>query len=543
MTVVKVKTSTGWITLAGGAPADVERQSNKNIPNGYVGLNASSQIVLGGDANLYRAAANYLKTDGHFRTGGELRVAADVVVNETSGKVFFGSALDTNLFRYDAGLLRTTGAIIADQGFVSYDNSGSRWYGIRFGTSQAEAIYRYTTGILETDATFHIVSGQYLALNNSSGAQATFAWGGSREQYRHQIKTAHNGSADSGNIMAFNIWTVADGPDGLGSMQALALDGQGSAFAFNRVMVNNGAAQTAQVWVGQYGGAVPFAGLTFGGDTYLYRAGAKILQTDGTLGWAGQGAGNVAWYSIASGDSNWRFYMDNTGIMHWGPGNAASDAYLQRVFAAGLQTNAWFIINRTATGDPALSTDIGAEANVRFTLSADGRMSWGGGVAVPDVGLYRSAGGQLAMLANGALSAPQSNARLSLRYQGNALEWGHGNPAGYGANLGSETGSGAPSICFLCEHGTNANTYRTRGFTGSIIRGNPGLSRLEIGIVSNPNADNQGVNYMAIFDDPNGKGFSWSGLQLYFDGMAWRRVATGPADSGGSGYRMLIVPN
>jgi hypothetical protein len=53
---------------------------------------------------------------------------------------------------------------------------------------------------------------------------------------------------------------------------------------------------------------------------------------------------------------------------------------------------------------------------------------------------------------------------------GNDYEFGHSNPAGYRGTLGAEVTSGANFIAFHAEAGTTANTYRTRGVKGSVIK-------------------------------------------------------------------------
>jgi len=103
------------------------------------------------------------------------------------------------------------------------------------------------------------------------------------------------------------------------------------------------------------------------------------------------------------------------------------------------------------------------------------------------------------ILAN--LSGPQftqTTARISSRGSGNAFEWGDTNSAGYGCVLGSQNTNGAPFLGFYCESGTNTNTYRTRGWTGWILKGNNGGTddgfaphSFVFATINNPNADNQ----------------------------------------------------
>lgn len=73
---------------------------------------------------------------------------------------------------------------------------------------------------------------------------------------------------------------------------------------------------------------------------------------------------------------------------------------------------------------------------------------------------------------------------------GNAFEWGHANSSGYRSTLGHYTASGAAFLAFHAEHGTTANTFRTRGIAGSVIMTNS-LGALLFGRVTNANADNQ----------------------------------------------------
>jgi len=64
-------------------------------------------------------------------------------------------------------------------------------------------------------------------------------------------------------------------------------------------------------------------------------------------------------------------------------------------------------------------------------------------------------------------SPPVSSALIMSKINaGNSLEWGHANAAGYRSTLGALSGGGQPYIAFSAEHGTNANTFRTRGLKG-----------------------------------------------------------------------------
>lgn len=100
----------------------------------------------------------------------------------------------------------------------------------------------------------------------------------------------------------------------------------------------------------------------------------------------------------------------------------------------------------------------------------------------------------------------QSSPVLSVRRGGtfaNAIEFGHTTSTGFGSNIGSESSSGQPFIAFCSEAGTNANTYRTRGNTASIIRATTsGL--IQFGSVANANADNQAFANAVQINTVNG---------------------------------------
>lgn len=86
--------------------------------------------------------------------------------------------------------------------------------------------------------------------------------------------------------------------------------------------------------------------------------------------------------------------------------------------------------------------------------------------------------------------------RLGARASGNDIEWGHGNGAGYGNTLGAESSSGAAFLAFYAGAGTNANTYKTLGRVGSVIK--PDASGgFGFYSVANSSADNQSLTTVA----------------------------------------------
>jgi len=83
-----------------------------------------------------------------------------------------------------------------------------------------------------------------------------------------------------------------------------------------------------------------------------------------------------------------------------------------------------------------------------------------------------------------------TDALLTTRNNGNAIDWGHTNTAGYGSTLGANAGSGAPFVGLSCGAGTNSNTFRTYGIKGSLITTDNAGSLL-FSRVTTATADNQ----------------------------------------------------
>jgi len=86
--------------------------------------------------------------------------------------------------------------------------------------------------------------------------------------------------------------------------------------------------------------------------------------------------------------------------------------------------------------------------------------------------------------------AMQGDALLGVRANGDSINFGHSNQNGYGSNLGCGNNNGHPYLAFMCEHGTNNNTFRTRGEHGNVIQATA-TGELKFSQVTTHNADNQ----------------------------------------------------
>jgi hypothetical protein len=99
----------------------------------------------------------------------------------------------------------------------------------------------------------------------------------------------------------------------------------------------------------------------------------------------------------------------------------------------------------------------------------------------------------------GTAGTIQSTARAGFRARPNGIEWGHGNPNGFGSVIGHQNNSGLPFIAFNAEHGTLNNTFLTRGIIGRVLMADA-LGGLSIGRVALANADDQVLTTDVKFD-------------------------------------------
>lgn len=109
-----------------------------------------------------------------------------------------------------------------------------------------------------------------------------------------------------------------------------------------------------------------------------------------------------------------------------------------------------------------------------------------------------------AYFGNGSFTAAQSGASISIRgVDPNSLEFGNGDPDGYGSNIGASAASGNPFIAFSAEAMPTGNNFRTRGKLGSVIRGDLAGAVL-FSRITNANASNQAPTDDVIWR-PDGK--------------------------------------
>ncbi len=142
----------GTLTWDGAAITGVQLDRNS--------FDAYARFIWGGDTNLYRATANLLKTDDSLHVVGDLATgvgdaARQVQITSFQGlypALVFGTAADTNLYRSAANTLRTDGKLIVGAGLdVLGDNvhiqSAFGSGGLYIGPTTATRIYSPSAGV------------------------------------------------------------------------------------------------------------------------------------------------------------------------------------------------------------------------------------------------------------------------------------------------------------------------------------------------------------------------------------------------------------
>jgi hypothetical protein len=189
------------------------------------GSQAGLSFGSAGDANLYRAAAGTLKTDGVLSVGSHVQTLGHLMCVSDTGKLFFGTAADTNLYRSAATALRTDGTLqsgsIMQAAFGTANEVGIGWgglpgAGLYFGNAADTNLYRLSSGALKTDgslqavgltstgsvtATDHLVANKHCLVDNTDvGARLYFGSALDASLYRSaasRLKT--DGALDIGN--------------------------------------------------------------------------------------------------------------------------------------------------------------------------------------------------------------------------------------------------------------------------------------------------------------------------------------------------------
>jgi hypothetical protein len=314
---------------------------------------------------------------------------------ETSGKLNWGvggsSATDVNLYRGAADLLKTDDAfyavkdIVANYGDANYQIWLTPNAGIRFGAPWDTAVFRQQAGVVGVTGILAVSSAIYANQNLSS-----------------QIILNTDGHIYFGTAGDTHFYRSAAG--------ILATDGGfRTNLASGRSFGHYGAiADTAPKFqIAASDGALSWGvGGTTATDTNLYRVAASSLETNGRMFWRIAGVGSEAINLIVQGETQERFKLYNDGKHRWGPGGGSGvDTVLYRAAVGTLEIDASLIVGDgvatmtygvfvrpPAVGTICFSTMPGNNGpNNYFQVNGQGTLQWGlGGANAVDTNLYRS---------------------------------------------------------------------------------------------------------------------------------------------------------
>jgi hypothetical protein len=220
----------------------------------------------------------------------------------------------------------------------------------------------------------------------------------------------------------------------------------------------------------------------------------------------GNDATNLGFYTqVAGGALTSRMLIDSTGNIGIGtatPVNGAGGLFKLTVLGANSSLAAFatsdFVQNTSGSG---LFIATGANTGNSYTNI----QAFNTGAGAVGVLALNANGGNVGIGTTNPLAkldvggaGVQSSPLIGARGTANALEWGHGNSAGYGSTLGYYLSAGNPYLAFNGEAGTTINTFKTRGIKSSIILSDV-AGGIQLGTVASVSADNQLFSPNATF--------------------------------------------
>jgi hypothetical protein len=316
------------------------------------------------------------------------------------------TAVDTNLYRASANMLKTDDALTVAGNLFSCD-------------IYAQASGQGTIALIPNSGANYIESGN-AAFNASQDLVIAAAGGGDMANFSVNAGTAH---FDGGVVVASNISI-----SGSAAFVTRNMVGAGSATFVSKV-----AGDTYDRFIINAGGGLSWGPGGAGADVSLYRSGTQMLRVDQSLTVGGSVLASVVYAQTSSGTV---VLISNAGANYIESGNGAWSASQDLVIAGYSGTTmSNFSVNATAahfsgaigvasnisiTGSAALIARVQAsttsasfvnavsgDSHDRFIITADGSLNWGSGAASTDVYLSRPGAGALAV--GGSIQASAFN--------------------------------------------------------------------------------------------------------------------------------------
>jgi hypothetical protein len=461
---------------------------------GAVSGSAGIKFGSAGDTNLYRSAADTLKTDDSFVVGGTLTLSGDpssamqaatkqyvdAAITGQDSKISVRAATTANITLSGAQTIDGVSVVAGDRVLVKDQSTGSQngiyvaaagaWSRstdadtstevnpgfftfVEEGTSNGNIAYVLTTDAPITLGTTALTFQRFSSPNDHS-LLSNLTTGDPHTQY---LLTSGSRTTTGVTLTANAAGTIP-----------LSVIGAGSPTAPLQVWQGNGTSR-----IGASGGlALNGTPATSGWELFRINdpvtpdAGAVAIitpQAAGTKGLIVQGRASQTADLQQWQKSDGTIYtaIDKDGKLVFGP-SGSQDTNLYRFAANVLATDDQLVVVRANMSQVSLSTNISGDTTSRFALYPDGRQVWGDGANPFDTNLYRSAAdtlktddslvvdgasgisigaGQITQVrASNGLTAyatyvsGEANARFSFNNNG-VLNWGAGGATAQDTNL------------------------------------------------------------------------------------------------------------
>ena len=301
---------------------------------------AASGITFGttGTANLYRSAANTLRTDDRLSSGGSLSFGGSLEFSDNTGSstggIVFGTVGTANLYRSAADTITTddsfivTGSLTVNSDIVVSGSlnlsSTAGTFGINFGSASNNAnLYRSSDNLLRTDDSF--VVGGSLTVNSNAVVAGSLNLSSTAGTFGINFGSASNNA---------NLYRSSDN----------LLRTDDSFLVGGSLTVNSDAFVSGSLNLSSTAGTF---GINFGSasnNANLYRTSDNLLRTDDSF--IVSGSLTVNSNAVVAGSLNLSSTAGTFGISF---GSASSNANLYRTSNNLLRTDDSFIVSGSLT--------------------------------------------------------------------------------------------------------------------------------------------------------------------------------------------------
>lgn len=315
-------------------------------------FDAYRRLTWAGDTNLYRSAADVLKSDDAFQTAGALTSmvgTAQQITLAADGILKFGSASDANLYRSAANALRTGGALTVDGVLTASGNivvptggsiSSAGYLQLISGASNDQIMFKRSGGATESarfEVNGHLVFGPtqvvgWSAVAGSGSADALIGRVAANAIYTPGRLDVTSGVITSGTTAnELRLWT--DGRIYFGSALDTMLYRNGAGSLYTPGNFQTGASLTVGASINHNGTFINLVSgsvLQWNADAKFTRTGVGVILADAQL----QAVNTITSYT---GTAAQIAIGNNSGVatMYFG---SANDASLYRVGASRLGT-------------------------------------------------------------------------------------------------------------------------------------------------------------------------------------------------------------